>query len=208
MFILRNIMDDGKTTMVMNKMQDHEIYLIANCAVYYRLEKEEYKDKAFLCVTYHSECELVLYASNSTPRPSKRNNELQISSPKIVSFGASFFEEPCLYLTLSSSKQYYNKIIGTGCHVTAKVYHNKNLIPSFAKARSTERTQMTLKQRQELLTKQQEKPFNISQKKYEIELRMRGVLETPGQFVKLRNTVRDIRTAQRQNNNGVIESNK
>lgn len=44
-YILKTILDDGKTTMQLNKLEDHEIYLLANRGVYYRLEKEEFKDK-------------------------------------------------------------------------------------------------------------------------------------------------------------------
>lgn len=97
-------MDDGRTTMVMNKFKEYQIYLIPNCAVYYRLEKDEYKDRAYLTFQYYNENDLVLYASTTTPRPNKRNNELVISSPKIVFFGSNFFDESCIYIALYSSK--------------------------------------------------------------------------------------------------------
>lgn len=103
-FALKSLMDDGKTTMVFHKLSENDIYIMPNSSVYYRLEKEEFKDKAYLVINYHDDNDLTIYASKSTPRPYRLNNDLVLNAPRVIFFNNQFFEEAYLYLGFQSCK--------------------------------------------------------------------------------------------------------
>lgn len=75
-YVLGTLLDDGKTTMLMNKSKQYDIYLLPKTSVYYRLEKEEFKEKAFLVLKYYDKADVMIYASTKSPRPNKYNSEL------------------------------------------------------------------------------------------------------------------------------------
>lgn len=97
-------MDDGKTTMVFHKLTENDIYIMPNSSVYYRLEKEEFKDKAYLVINYDDEDDLKVYVSRTTPRPYRLNNDLVLNAPRVIFFNNQFFEEAFLYIWFQSSK--------------------------------------------------------------------------------------------------------
>lgn len=95
-----------------------------------------------------------------------------------------------------------------GSQVTAIVYPNKQSVPNFGNVKSSERTTLSLKQRQDLLLQKAEKPFNVSQKKYEIQQKMEMIIDQPSQMKIFQDVVRNIKTAKRKNLSGVMENNK
>lgn len=95
-----------------------------------------------------------------------------------------------------------------GCSFTAIVYPSKEYVNAKNMVKATERNTMTLKQRQDLLMKNQVKLVNVSQKKYEIEQKMENIIDEPREMRQLQTVVRDIKTARRNQLSGVIERNK
>ena len=103
-FLIRTMMDDGRTTMLMRKFKETEIFVMPKCTVYYRLEKQEFKDKAFLSVKYTNEGEVTLYVSRSSQRPNKSNYDMTAKNPGVVFFNNTFLEQSHLYFSFYSSE--------------------------------------------------------------------------------------------------------
>ena len=91
-FLLRTMLDDGKSTMLMRKFEEYEIYLMPHCGAYYRLEREEFKDKAYLLVNYHDIVNTRAYISKKSPRPTLQNSEFVMNSPKVIPLTSFYFE--------------------------------------------------------------------------------------------------------------------
>jgi hypothetical protein len=72
--------------------------------VYYRLEREVFKEKAFMVIKYHDESEIVVYASKRNPRPNRYSTEINLQSPKMVPFNNTHFEQRHLYVAFHTSK--------------------------------------------------------------------------------------------------------
>ena len=121
-FLIRTMMDDGRTTMLMRKFKETEIFVMPKCTVYYRLEKQEFKDKAFLSVKYTNEGEVTLYVSRSSQRPNKSNYDMTAKNPSVVFFNNTFLEQSHLYFSFYSSELH---ILIYSCWMT----HHRHSLP-------------------------------------------------------------------------------
>ena len=76
-------------------------------------------------------------------------------------------------------------------------YPTKESLPISNKIHIRERNQMTIQQRQELVMKNSTKLIKISQKRHEIHKKMENLVDFPVKMQKFKQSIRNIKTAQK-----------
>ena len=71
-----------------------------------------------------------------------------------------------------------------------------------------EKDQLSLRQRHELMIRDQSKPINISQKKYEMEQKIERMIDEPEEMREFYHTIRTIKTVKKSNFTTIINGNK
>jgi hypothetical protein len=98
--------------------------------------------------------------------------------------------------------------IDHGCSIKVILYPSKEYIQAKTVVNAREKNQLTIKERQDILTKDQIRPVNISQKRYEIEQKIEKMIDEPNQMRTFYDQIRNIKTAKRNNFTTIIDNNK
>ncbi|CAI2384421.1 unnamed protein product [Moneuplotes crassus] len=193
-FILQNILDDGKTTMQMKPFKEYEIYLLPNSGVYYHLERDQFKDKAFLLMTYQSPEDVMVYVDKKSPRPSSNSCDLILKSPKMIPLNNTFFEFSSVFLCFKCDQS---------CNITVTPYPNKESLPVKSKARESIKKKLTLRERQALLLKNGTKIADISKTRHEIDQKMTHLADYPTQLEKFKQRIAMIKSNKLKNHSSI-----
>ncbi|CAI2384745.1 unnamed protein product [Moneuplotes crassus] len=193
-FILQNILDDGKTTTLMKAFKEYEIYLIPNSGVYYHLDRNHFKDKAFLLVNYESHANVKVFIDKNSPRPSNNRCDLALKNPKIIQINNLLFEFSYVFICFKSDES---------CHISVTPYPNKESLPVSNKGKEKAKKLLTLRERQALLLKNGPKIADISKTRKQIKLRMDHLVDYPTQMDKFQQQLAMIKSSKAKNHSSI-----